>query len=90
MSNTLNTVNERNRAIRAAEEAAIEAAIAAGKKTDLIYADKKVVEKAARLSKHVEAYYDDDTSKKRVDTSDCKTRKGISFKPLNPTSKWEK
>lgn len=90
MGNNLNTVNERNRALRATEEAAIEAAIAAGKKIDLIYANKKVVEKASRLSRHVDAYYDDETSKKRVDTADCKTRKGISFKPLNPASKWEK
>ncbi len=94
MNHSLNSVNERNRAKRAAEEAAIEAAIAEGKKTELIYADKKVVEKAARLGKHVDAYYDDGKSKDRVDNANAVKRKvkgnGISFQPLNPISKWEK
>lgn len=88
MSHSLNKVNDRIRAEKAAEEAAIEAALASGKCIKLIPADKKTVEKASRISRHVDAYFDDAKSKEVVDTVGCKKKGGIVFKPLDPLSKW--
>jgi hypothetical protein len=87
---SLNTVNARIKAQREAEEAAINAAIEAGKLQSLKFADKKVVEKSGRIARHVEKMEDDDKSKRVVELASSTVKKGVVFKPLDPVAKWLK
>ena len=87
---SLNNVNARIKAQREEEEAAINAAIEAGKLQALKFADKKTVEKSGRISRHVEKMEDDENSKKVVERARSTVKKGVVFKPLDPVAKWLK
>ena len=87
---SLNNVNARIKAQREEEEAAINAAIEAGKLQALKFADKKTVEKSSRISRHVEKMEDDENSKKVVERAGSTVKKGVVFKPLDPVAKWLK